>query len=248
LRGCGRDDKRRKDGMVMDKELKDIDLSENKSDDLASILRGAAGTVPWIGSFVAELITTIIPNQRMDRFSEYLKILSKKLSTIEEHVVKTKLQDNGFVSLFEESLYSAVRATTQERKEHIASIVKNSITDETADYIRYKYLLSLLSELNDVEVILLQSYATHNDEEFHEKHKDILTKPLLSEDVNIRVVHENYKDHLARLRLLRPRFKRPRKDEYPEFDEKTGMIKAQGYELASLGRILLQHIDLIDGF
>jgi hypothetical protein len=46
----------------MDKELKDIDLSENKSDDLASILRGAAGTVPWIGSFVAELITTIIPN------------------------------------------------------------------------------------------------------------------------------------------------------------------------------------------
>jgi hypothetical protein len=228
----------------MDKELKDIDLSENKSDDLAAILRGVAGIVPWIGGFTTELITTIIPNQRMDRFSDYLKILSKKLSTIEEHIVMAKLQDDGFVSLFEESLYSAVRATTQERKEHIASIVKNSITDEDADYIRYKYMLSLLSELNDIEVLLLESYTRHNDEDFHNKHENILWKPLISEDLDTRVVHENYKQHMVRLGLLKARFKRPKRGEFPEFDEKTGMVKAQGHDITSLGRILLRHIDL----
>ena len=231
----------------MDKEPKDIDLSENKTDDLASILRGLAGAVPWVGSLVAELITTIIPNQRMDRFSEYLKILGKKLSTIEEHIVNAKLQDDGFISLFEESLYSAVIAVTQERKEHIASIVKNSITDKTADYVRYKYLLSLLSELNDIEILLLQSYTRYNDKEFHDKHENVLWKPLVSEDLNTRVVHENYKEHMVRLGLLRPRFKKPKKGEFPEFDEKTGMVKAQGFDITSQGRILLRHIDLDDG-
>lgn len=232
----------------MDKDLEDIDLSENKSDDLASILRGAAGMVPWVGSFFGELIATIIPNQRMDRFSEYLKILGEKLKDVEESNVRAKLQNKEFVGLFEEGLYSAVRAVTQERKEHIASIVKNSITDEDADYARYKYLLFLLGELNDVEILLLQSYTRHNDKEFHDKHEDVIWKPLVSEDLDTRVVHENYKDHMIRLGLLKYRFKRPKRGELPEFDEKTGMIKAQGHDITTLGRVLLRHADLGDGF
>lgn len=230
----------------MDKDLKDIDLSENKSDDLASLLRGTVSVVPWVGGFFAELITTIIPNQRMDRFSEYLKILGEKISNIEEHVIKAKLQDKEFVGLLEESLYSAVRAVTQERKEHIASIVKNSVTDDAADYARDKYLLFLLNELNDIEVLLLQSYTRHNDEEFHNKHEDVIWKPLMSEDLDIRVVHENYKEHMVRLGLLKHRFKKPKKGEFPEFDEKTGMIKAQGHDITTLGRVLLRHSDLGD--
>lgn len=231
----------------MDKDLRDMDLSENKSDDLASILRGATGIVPWVGGFFGELITTIIPNQRMDRFSEYLKILGEKLSNIEEQVIRAKLQDKEFVGLFEESLYSAVKAVTQERKEHIASIVKNSITDEAANYARYKYLLFLLNELNDVEILLLQSYTRHGDDEFRSKHEDVIWKPLMSDNLDTRVVHENYKEHMVRLGLLKHRFKKPKRNEFPEFDEKTGMIKAQGHDITTLGRILLRHADLGDG-
>ena len=39
------------------------------------------------------------------------------------------------------------------------------------------------------------------------------------------------------------RFKKPKRGELPEFDEKTGMVKVGGYEITSLGRLLLRSID-----
>jgi hypothetical protein len=32
---------------------------------------------------------------------------------------------------------------------------------------------------------------------------------------------------------------------FPEFDEKTGMIKASGYEITSLGKLFLKYIDIL---
>jgi len=109
-------------------------------------------------------------------------------------------------------------------------------------------LLFLLIELNDIEVLLLQSYTRHNDEELHTKHENILWKPLISENLDTKVIHENYKDHMVRLGLLKPRFKKPKRGEFPEFDEKTGMFKAQGHNITTLGRVLLRHTDLDDAF
>jgi len=43
--------------------------------------------------------------------------------------------------------------------------------------------------------------------------------------------------------LLKARFKKPKRGELPAFDDKTGMIKAQGYEITGLGRLLLRSID-----
>ena len=51
--------------------------------------------------------------------------------------------------------------------------------------------------------------------------------------------------HLARLNLLRPGLKRPRRGEFPEFDEKTGMMKASGYRVTPLGYMLLARIGQI---
>ncbi|MEZ4615392.1 MAG: hypothetical protein R2867_07745 [Caldilineaceae bacterium] len=55
------------------------------------------------------------------------------------------------------------------------------------------------------------------------------------EQVDQATVHKGYRQH--QLDLLRPRFKRPKKNEIPEFDENTGMMKASGYELTALGRL-----------
>jgi len=230
----------------MNKPLYELDTSNNKTDLTVSALKGLSGMIPVVGSLAAEVIGTLIPNQRIDRINEYLHILSDKVANIEVAVLENKFHEAGFIDLFEDSLYQAARALTRERKENIASLVKNSITDEKAEYIRYKYLLSLSSELNDVEILLLQSYVRHNDEEFHNKHEDILWKPLVSDNWDEKIVHENYKEHLVRLGLLKYRFKKPKKGEFPEFDEKTGAMKSQGHDITSLGRILLRHVDLIE--
>lgn len=224
----------------------EIDTSNNKTDLTVSALKGLAGMIPVVGSLAAEVAGTLIPNQRIDRINEYLYILSEKVVNIEAAVLENKFHDAGFIDLFEDSLYQAARALTRERKENIASLVKNSITDEKAEYLRYKYLLSLLSELNDVEILILQSYVRHNDEEFYNKHEDVFLKPLISEDWDARTIHENYKEHLVRLGLLRYRFKKPKKGEFPEFDEKTGAMKSQGHDITSLGRILLRYIDVVE--
>lgn len=57
-------------------------------------------------------------------------------------------------------------------------------------------------------------------------------------------IYMSYTDHLVRLGLLRPRFRKPKKGELPEFDEKTGMLKASGYDVTPLGRLMLRYIDL----
>ena len=48
--------------------------------------------------------------------------------------------------------------------------------------------------------------------------------------------------HLTRLGLLGQRYKVPRKNETPEFDKETGLLKAGGYELTPLGRLFLARI------
>jgi hypothetical protein len=180
-----------------------------------------------------------------------LRALAEKVKTIEKGQLQTRFHDPGFVDLFEDSIYQAVRALTQERIEHIASLVKNSLSDEQVEYIRYKHMLTLLGELNDVEVLVLQLHSLYppESEKFREQHEVVLSEPVAyfgapQDDIDKSIVHDSYKAHLVRLELLRPRFKKPKKGEFPEFDEKTGMIKAQGYDITSLGRLLLRHIDL----
>ena len=98
---------------------------------------------------------------------------------------------------------------------------------------------------------MLQSYGIHPSEknEYFEKHKSVLTPPIetlgSSPDViDNRAIYDAQKSHIERLGLLRRRFKKPRRGEMPEFDDKTGMVKAQGYEITSLGRLLLRNIGL----
>jgi hypothetical protein len=46
--------------------------------------------------------------------------------------------------------------------------------------------------------------------------------------------------------LLRPKYKKPKKGELPEFDEKTGTLKFSGYDVTSLGKLLLRYIDIAE--
>lgn len=154
------------------------------------------------------------------------------------------------IDLMEDGFLQAARALSEERIEHIASLLKNSLTDEDLERSAYKRLLFLLGEINDLEVMILKSYSGNimQQREFRMKHQEAVTEPRVhlassQEEVDKHAIYEAHKTNLAHLGLLKIRFQRPRRGESPEFDEKTGMMKSSGYDLTDLGRLLLRTID-----
>ena len=227
-------------------------IETNRIDYLVATLKAISGPIPILGPLFAELFGTVIPQQRLDRLARYIQILDEKLSDLDRELVKARFAMPAFVDLLEDSLHQAIRALTEERLHQIAAIIKNGLSDEHEEYDQYKYVFSLLSEINDTEMIILQAYRHDrfdDPDEFIEKHQDILMAAGSAnldsnqEEVDRSTIHQQYRQHLARLGLLQPRFKRVKKNEFPEFDPQTGTMKASGYKLTPMGRLLLRKTD-----
>ncbi len=224
---------------------------DNKKNDILAILgKGILGPIPFVGPLVAEIIGNLIPNQRIDRIASLLKTLKSKIDEAEKAKVEKRILEEKSIDLMEDGFMQAARALSEERIEHIASLLKNSLTDEDLEHSAYKRLLYLLGELNDIEVLILKSYSIIGEERmaFWAKHQDTLATPAVhsgvsQEQVDKGAIYETYKTNLTRLGLLRIRFKKNKKGELPEFDENTGMVKAQGYDITHLGRLLVRSID-----
>lgn len=112
-------------------------------------------------------------------------------------------------------------------------------------------MLKVLVELEDDQIIVLTSYLRKNtrNKEFYKKHAEVLeTKRNYlgggTKRADESVMQRTAKQHLVRLELLQPTFKKPTKGEIPEFDLKTGMIKASGYKLTWLGSMLLRYLGI----
>ena len=233
----------------MDNKALDI----KATDIAATLVKGGMGAVPIYGPIIAEVISNLIPNQRIDRIVSFIKALESKVDEeVRDKVEKNMLEEKS-IDLMEDGFLQAARALSEERIEYIASLLKNSLTDEDLEHIAYKKLLLLLGELNDVEVLILKSHSGSiaEQQEFRMRYQDALAVPYTSlassrEQIDKHAIYEAYRANLTRLDLLKIRFQTPKRGELPEFDEKTGMVKAQGYDITSLGRLLLRSIDQDD--
>jgi hypothetical protein len=224
-----------------------------KGTDIATIIgKGLLGAIPFVGPLAAEIVGALIPNQRINRIESLLKLLESKIPTEDRTKVEGRIVSPESVDLIEDGFIQASRALSEERKEYIASLLKNSLTDDELKHIEYKRLLSILGELNDLEVLILKSHTTYRGqpehEEFWQAHDSALTPPLAhmgstQEEIDKHTIYQTHILHLANLGLLKARFKKPKRGELPEFDDKTGMIKAQGYDVTGFGRLLLRSID-----
>lgn len=224
--------------------------------ELVSIFaRGALGAIPFVGPLAAEIIGKVIPNKRLERIEELLTALESKIQLDEQHKVAESLNSENSIDLMEDAFIAASRALSSERIDYIASMLKNGLTKDELEHIEYKRLMFLLSELNDVEVLILKSKALYQQddeyESFWKKHKTVLIPATATfnstrEEVDKNTVFQSHKTHLRNLGLIKTTFKKPKRGELPEFDEKTGMIKARSEEITPLGRLLLESIDQVD--
>lgn len=225
-------------------------LGQNKRDRITSALRGGVGAVPVVGSLIAELITNLVPNQRTDRIVSFLGALNKRIELLDREVVEARAKSEEFVDLFEDGTIQAARSLSGERRGQIASFLANALTDEDLEHAQHKRLLQLLGELNDTEIVILKSYQIGVEErdQFVRRHLETVVGPRAhmgsgAAEADKAAVHKSYRKHLVDLGLLKQRFKRPRKGELPEFDEDTGMMKAQSHRITRLGDLLVRHIE-----
>lgn len=137
----------------------EIKIETNRSDYAAALVRGIIGAAPVVGPMVAEALAAGIPNQKLERVISFTKLLEDKLNYLEEEVLKEKFKTEEFGDLLEDALLQASGALSPERREYIANLLTNSLTDADLDHIGEKKLLSLLNDVNDAEMLLLKFYS-----------------------------------------------------------------------------------------
>ncbi len=235
----------------MDKKQTSNELSPQVVDHLTTVARGMLGIFPG-GSLLAELVGVIIPNQRVDRIAKFADLLERKLEELEQDFVRSQFTNENFAELVEESMRQAARSVTDDRRAYIANLIVNSLSLKDIEYVESKHLLRILGEINDIEIIWLRFYlhpSNKGDEVFRDKHKGILepVTATLNAPQEVRdksALQKSYKEHLVQLGLLQHRYRIDPRMETPEFDRFTGGLKAQGYQISPLGRLLLKHIGL----
>ncbi len=217
-----------------------------------ALVKGGLGAIPLVGPLVAEVVGALIPNRRLERLEELMAELSRQIGDRDSESLRERFTSPEFVDILEEAMQQAARAVDPTRILQVAALLKNGLTDDEFRHLQDKRLLELLGELNDAEVILLRSYtyAVRNDAEWRKQHEAVLRPPLANmgapqDDMDQATLHGQFREHLARLGLLKQRFRRWKKGELPEFNERTGLPQTEGYELTSLGRLLLRRIDVL---
>jgi len=214
-------------------------------------VKGLLGMIPGVGGILAEVAGQLIPQQRLERLEAYARQLSDRLDEMGEDQLREKLEDPEGIDLFEEGALQSVRALSPERQDYITSIVASGITGDEKARIESKRMLKLLREIDDDQMIILAGKLRRNerDKSFHDRHAEIFDRPRVhmeSErtELDKEALFELARVELVRLGLLAPTFKALKKGEFPEFDQKTGMIKQQSRRLTPLGRMLLRHVGL----
>jgi hypothetical protein len=228
--------------------MKNENLQEDTRDMLVSILKASTSLLPSLGPLLYEIIASVIPEQRLDRIADFIENLEKRLNLISQEVLTEFKNNDEFVALIEESIYQASRATTQARRQYIVSIVINGITN-----MESRYMLKLLHDLNDVEVIILLGCSPQKryDRDFVQKHPNVsmyfknygLNHPRGSVSFE-ESINESYKKHLINLNLIYDNYFNDGKSPLPILDG-GGNPKINHTETTSLGNRFLKHMDLV---
>jgi hypothetical protein len=103
-----------------------MDTGTNKTDIAVAIGRGVIGAVPFVGPLIAEVMSVLIPNQRIDRWTRFIEWLDQKVAGLEQQRVQQEFSRPEFIDLLEDGFVHASRALSDERLEYLASLLKNS--------------------------------------------------------------------------------------------------------------------------
>lgn len=214
------------------------DLSTNNLDRLTSVAKGVIGICPIIGPIASEAIGTIIPNQRLDRVVNFLRILENIVTELDSRMerIEGNLKSEEGVDIFEEGMMQAARSVSSERQERLANLVARSLLDKELKYAESRKILNIYRELTDQEILWLIFYSVPQrmPSQFHsdmiEKYPEVLAPAsrLMNapqNEIDRGALQDSYKNTLLRLGLIQTR------------DSTTS------FEISALGLILVKYIE-----
>ena len=229
------------------------DLQQNWVDRSIALAKGIAGLCPVAGPLVAEAVGSLIPNQRIDRLTQFTLELDKRVKGIEEEKLTERLSKPQMIDLLEDGFWVAARSLSEEKIGYAATVVAEGLTGDQLEYERLKIVLDLVGQLTEPEIITLLSYSRdrYHDHDWQDQHREILVPGAVNrgstdEDIDRSVIHAQIEAKLIRLGLLERNFRLPKKGEPPQFDKETGTLKSSGRELTRLGSIVLLTLKLTD--
>jgi hypothetical protein len=116
--------------------------------------------IPFLGQALAEIVTELVPNQRIERIEKYLVMLGEEIALLKIPNVEASIKGPENIDLIEDGAYQVVRALTEQRKRLIAKAVAKGIASEDQSKIREKRILKTLDDLDDQEVLILEAYGS----------------------------------------------------------------------------------------
>lgn len=221
-------------------------LGSNLRDRVASIARGAGALVPHGGHVIGTLIGSLIPGQRMDRLEKYVAALRAEIGDLKEAQEKIIAASPEHIDLFEEGAFRSARALSEERIRHFALIVAIGMTRGTAEAIAQKRLLTILSDLDEQDIIMLNWRIQINKASggiYAAEHPDLLrprdpptTVFSSREDREENALREAITNKLLRYGLV----------ELVDDRVPQGMSPRKREQVSELGRLILRTVGLIE--
>lgn len=166
--------------LSLNHEINRLDLSESTEDRKSAIARAFIGLTPGFGSVLTELFNELIPNQKQERIKIFAEVLDMRVSHLETDFIAKKISTPEIALIVEEGFRQATKATTEERRKYVANLLAGAISEPVEDFrlLEISKCLSLLSELNDIEILFLKYESLpHPDAQ---KFKDL--HPVLFDD------------------------------------------------------------------
>lgn len=223
-----------------------VELQNQRVDTVVSIAKGMVGVIPSLGGLFSEIITLTIPNQRLDRITQFLVELDKRLETIE----RNQLKENKYaLDLFEDGILQASRAMTEERNKYIAVFLKKTINVNQDSYGTKKKLFYILEELTDRDIDILREISLHSYHRAAREHYPHLMSNGAYRELTEQEQYEHDSQevswgmHIAtleRLGLLHAKREKPDLDGTSHhIDTDSGMPRITDYNVSKLGKVFL---------
>jgi len=151
-------------------EIKEISIY-NKEDIIASTVKSYLGILPYIGTALGEVVSFLIPNQRMDRITKYLLKLNSEMNELTDEIMRDKEK----INLIETGLKSSVNSAFEEKCEWIANIVVNGLKDNI-EITMADNIINIVSQLNYEQIIILYYYVFYKNKGITEETKTFKKK------------------------------------------------------------------------
>lgn len=221
---------------MTEKQNDELDL--NSGDAAVEVVSGIIGAIPGLGPLMSKMFDMAIPRNRMDRFADTLRRAVSKIDDLEDF--KNRIETPEGMDFIEEVLDQSRTALTEERREYIGNLFKNSINRDDLDHIQNKDLFRLLSELNDIEILYLKQYSLNlsmrsANHPFWVKHQAVLCPVTRStsatpEDRRRAAFEDLYINHINELGLVNM--------------QTSAIHNARPTGVTELGRMLLDYIEV----